>query len=117
MASSEKDLHSLENIVRYCDEMAESMKRFGDFGNYISDIDYQKSCALSLLQIGENVKKLSEDFKNEFSDMPWKQSAGLRDVIAHDYFGIDHRWMWETLTESVPKLRRYCAGAIQILQN
>jgi len=52
--------------------------------------DLQRDAILhNLLTIGEAVKGLSEEVRSSATDIPWRQIAGLRDVIAHEYFRID----------------------------
>lgn len=41
--------------------------------------------------IGEAVKNIPNDVRSNYSDIPWKQMAGLRDVLIHDYFGVNLR--------------------------
>lgn len=54
MSESERDLNILERIVRYCDQIDETIQRFGNDGQvFISDTVYQNAVALCLLQIGE----------------------------------------------------------------
>ena len=47
--------------------------------------------------IGEASKKISHDIKKEYSEMPWRQMAGLRDVLIHDYLGVDKERVWNVI--------------------
>ena len=42
-------------------------------------------------------------FNKSSIDIPWKEMAGLRDLVAHDYFGLDIDVIWNTVCDSVPK--------------
>lgn len=55
--------------------------------------------------IGEAVKRLSEDFKNAHPYIPWKDIAGMRDRLIHDYFQVDHQIVWNVLKTDLPKLK------------
>ena len=55
--------------------------------------------------IGEAAKNLSVDFKNKYSDIPWRQIAGMRDKLIHGYFGVDLDAVWDTATIDVPSLK------------
>jgi uncharacterized protein with HEPN domain len=57
--------------------------------------------------IGEAVKKLPRGIRERYSDIPWKEVAGFRDVLIHDYFGIDIGVVWKTIIEDLPFLKKY----------
>ena len=54
--------------------------------------------------IGEAVKNLSPSFRREHPDVPWKQIAGLRDVLIHHYFGVDIDSVWLVVKSRLPGL-------------
>lgn len=54
--------------------------------------------------IGEAVKNLPEDARNRAPVIEWKKIAGLRDIIAHGYFGVDDEILWSIVTQKVPEL-------------
>ncbi|MEA3240220.1 MAG: DUF86 domain-containing protein [Pseudomonadota bacterium] len=54
--------------------------------------------------IGEAVKSLSPLFRGEHPDVPWKQIAGLRDVLIHHYFGVDVDSVWLVVESRLPGL-------------
>ena len=55
--------------------------------------------------IGEATKRLTQGFKERYSDIPWKQIAGMRDKLIHDYFGIDMDAVWDTTERDIPILK------------
>lgn len=54
--------------------------------------------------IGEASKHLSDDIKSLDSEIPWKAIAGMRDKLVHDYFGVDVRFVWNTVEQDIPIL-------------
>ncbi|MBR1754769.1 DUF86 domain-containing protein [bacterium] len=52
--------------------------------------------------IGEAVKNLPIELKNKYPDIPFKQIAGMRDKIIHDYFGLDYEIVWKTIEDKLP---------------
>jgi uncharacterized protein with HEPN domain len=56
--------------------------------------------------IGEAVKNLPEEIKEKYYQIPWKDMAGMRDKLIHEYFGIDYEILWETIKHRIPELRR-----------
>lgn len=55
--------------------------------------------------IGEAVKKLSPEFKERQPGIPWKDVAGMRDKLIHDYFGVDLDAVWDTVKKDIPPLK------------
>ena len=56
--------------------------------------------------IGEAVKKLPEDLRAQHSGVEWKKIAGLRDILIHEYFGLDAEIVWDIVQNKVPALDR-----------
>ena len=57
-----------------------------------------------LIQVSENSLKLSDDFKNEFNEIPWVAVKGLRNRIVHDYGNVDYSIILDTIRNEIP----YC---------
>ena len=62
---------------------------------------------MPILQIGELVKNLSDEFISKYSAMAWKAIAGMRDIFAHHYGSIDYEMTWNTSIEDIPALKEY----------
>ncbi len=56
--------------------------------------------------IGEAGSRISKEFQNSHSAIPWAGMIGLRNKIVHDYFGIDSKIIWKIISEFIPDLRR-----------
>jgi len=54
--------------------------------------------------IGEATKHLSEEIRIQHPDVPWRRIAGLRDVLIHDYMGVDLEAVWEVTQRNLPEL-------------
>lgn len=54
--------------------------------------------------IGEAAKHLSESFKESHQGIPWKQIAGFRDVLIHNYIGVDIEQVWTVVEKNLPDL-------------
>ena len=66
---------------------------------------YQDAIVRNIEIIGEASKKLPESYKLSHPDVPWRQMAGMRDKITHDYADIDWEEVWKVATEDITDLR------------
>ncbi len=57
--------------------------------------------------VGEATKRLSPEFREKHSTIPWKQIAGMRDIISHKYDEIDLEEVWTVITVNLPSLHDY----------
>lgn len=55
--------------------------------------------------IGEATKRLSEATRNRCPDIPWRQIAGFRDVLIHDYMGVNLQRVWNVIEQDLPHLQ------------
>ena len=75
-----------------------------DKAAFMADRKTQSAVLHQLLIIGEAVKRLSPGFREKHPEIPWKQIAGTRDKIIHEYNNVDLDEVWRTLTADVPRL-------------
>ncbi len=63
--------------------------------------------------IGEATKQISDDFKTQHSNIPWKDMAGMRDILIHQYTEVDQDIVWETITQKIPPLKEQIAKILK----
>lgn len=90
-------LESIELIEGYVKNI-----EFKDFAKDRKTID---AVVRNFEIIGEASKYISEGIKNKYPDIDWKGMIGLRNRIAHEYFGISLEIVWNILKEELPKLK------------
>jgi uncharacterized protein with HEPN domain len=101
----------------YLDDISESILAIEEYAagatraQFESDRKLQDAVLRRLEVIGEAVKALPDEFRNEYPDVPWKQVAGLRDVLIHEYFGVKLVRVWHVVSEDLPVLKRCIAAA------
>lgn len=74
-----------------------------DFKTYDLDLLLQDSMMFRMIQISENAKKLTDEYKEKHDDIPWSKLHGLRNYIVYDYGNTDISVIYQTLTENVPE--------------
>ena len=68
----------------------------------MSNAVYRNAVALCILQIGELVGNLSDEFKAEHTVMPWRQIKLMRNIVAHRYGTVDHSITWDVVENDIP---------------
>ena len=56
--------------------------------------------------IGEAAKKVPPSVRKRHAKVPWKQMAGMRDKLIHEYFGVNYQVLWKTAQEDIPPVQR-----------
>lgn len=65
--------------------------------------------------IGEAAGKIPKSFRDKNKEIPWRDMAGMRNKLAHEYFGIDLNVLWETIQRDIPQLKTLLANIFQDL--
>ena len=73
---------------------------------FLDSIQLQDSIIRRLEIIGEAIKNVPNEFKETFKEIPWKKITGMRDILIHQYFGIDLDLTWEVVETYVPDLKK-----------
>ena len=101
-------MSEIDNVrVRHILDAAREAVNFSE-GRSRADLDTDRKLNLSLVRlleiIGEAARGLSQEFRQEHPDLPWKSMVGIRDRLIHGYFDINLDVVWETVTEDLPPL-------------
>ena len=74
------------------------------------------ACIKQMEIIGEASNHLSAELKSKFSDIEWAQIVGMRNVFAHEYFGIDSSLVWEIIKNDIPELKEKIERVLKSIQ-
>ena len=109
MKGRQRNIDILDKVVSYCNQIDEVNQHCGNSHEALeTDSVYKNAVAMCILQIGELVGLLSDDFRETYDNVPWKDIRGMRNIAAHRYGSFDTGKLWETVTEDIPFLKQYC---------
>ncbi len=86
-----------EKVLRYCDGLG--------FDEFISDSKLVEACVFNLSQMGELCRVVDAAFASVHPQIPWREMAGLRNRIVHDYEGVNLLLVWQIISDDLPPLR------------
>ncbi len=75
------------------------------FDDFTEGAVLKRACARSFEIMGEAVKNISSDFKRKRKEIDWKNIAGMRDKLIHQYFGVNWNILWDVIKEKLPGLK------------
>ena len=91
--------HMLDCILRI-DEYVESKEQF-----YSSRL-VQDAVVRNLQVMSESSQRLAEEIKQRYPDIPWKEISGFRNILVHDYLGVDLDVIWSVVEQELPSLQQ-----------
>jgi uncharacterized protein with HEPN domain len=71
---------------------------------FVDNETLKRAVVRSLEIIGEASKKIPADFKVKWGSIEWKNMAGMRDRLIHDYIGVNYSIVWDVLVNKIPQL-------------
>lgn len=116
MRKGKRELVDYLQDILYAIEKAESFAANMDY--YAFEADEKPSFAVfrALEIVGEASKKITPEMRQKYPDVPWKEMAGMRDKLSHDYFGVNLQRVFETVRRDLPPLRASIQKIVQELE-
>ena len=94
----------------YLEDICEAMRRIAQYTaaltyeGFLRETIVQDAVVRNLTIVGEATKRLSPDFRRTHPKIPWRNMAGMRDRLTHDYFGINCDIVWTVAHDEIPTL-------------
>ena len=102
---SRDEIMYLQDIAENCKKILRFTKGFTQ-PDLIQDEKTYDAVVRNLEIIGEAAKHIPENLRKQLPDIEWRKAAGLRDMLAHAYFGIDNDILWDVVQNKVPQLAK-----------
>jgi uncharacterized protein with HEPN domain len=99
--------HILDAIIKIESYIAVGREEFS------AKSHWQDAVIRQLEIIGEAAKHLSEELRSQYPETPWRQFAGLRDVLIHNYMGVDIAAVWQITQKDLPPLKAHVQTMLQ----
>lgn len=106
----------------YILHMIDSMDQISEYTDQISMAEFkenrliQDAVVRNFEIVGEAAKKVSIQTKKKFPHIPWKNMAGMRDKLIHNYMGVDLDAVWKTIEDIVPSMRKKLDEVVQSMR-
>ena len=95
---------SLQKIKQYTKGLSEQ--------DFYQNIQVQDAILRRLEVIGEATNHLPESFRNEHPQIPWRKISGMRNVLIHEYFGVNLHRVWLTVAKDLPLFQRQLSKVV-----
>lgn len=114
-ATPQRDVEWLRDILEAIEKI--EARVVGGRAAFDRDGVLQDAIVRQLQIIGQATKRLSEDFRVRYPDVPWREIAGMRDVLVHDYSRVDLNAVWNVVEKELPPLKKAVEAALGELDN
>ncbi len=95
----------LKHILDECNFIQEAITADIKKEKFLENEVLKRAIVRSLEIIGEATKKIPADIKYEWGEIQWKNMAGMRDKLIHDYFGVNYTIVWDVIKNKIPELK------------
>ena len=103
---SEKDKGNLSVIIESCSKIRRFVDDAYDAEAFFADEKTFDAVLMNFVVIGEAVARLTDELKEKETRIPWARIKGFRNIVAHDYFGVDAEEVWQIVNNHLPDLEK-----------
>ncbi|RYA23319.1 hypothetical protein CRU96_08625 [Malaciobacter halophilus] len=105
---------SLLSILESIEKIENYTKDFSTADDFYHDEKSFDATMMQFVVIGEMISKFDEDFKQKYSHIPWQKVKDFRNIVAHNYFGIDADEIWDIIKNKIKPLKSEIEALISI---
>lgn len=103
----------------YVQDVLDSIERIEEYSSGLKWEEFRKNNLVidaivrNFEIIGEAVKHIPKTIRDRYPDIEWREAAGFRDVLIHEYFGIDTEALWDTIKTNIPSFKKKIMAILQ----
>lgn len=108
------DTETLQLLAYYCKRIATVVDACqNQFDTFMQDEDKIDVMSLNMIQLGERINSnLSDEFKEKYTEIPWRDYIAMRNKLTHAYFELDEELLWDSAITDVPILYEFCLSRL-----
>ena len=95
----------IDDIIEAINKIQQYTRGY-DFGSWCKDEKTIDAVIRNIEIIGEASSHLPEEIQKQFEDIPWSTMKAIRNILVHEYFGVDLEIIWKTVKEDLPDLKK-----------
>jgi uncharacterized protein with HEPN domain len=98
------DLTYLDDAMQFIDDISSRISQVSK-EEFLANANLQDSITLKIIYIGEALGRVSNEFREANTELPWRNAIGMRNRLAHDYGNVNLNDVWVAATVNLPELR------------
>lgn len=105
----------------FLEHILESIEEIEKYSRKLTKEEFKKTTIVQdaiirrIEMIGEAVKNLPPELTKKYHKIPWREVAGMRDILIHEYFGVNTNIVWNTVKKDLPKLKEQVEKIVEKL--
>ena len=116
MSHKQKEIDTLLDILDFAGKIESFTADISDADCFFKNELVFDAVLMNLVNIGESIARLSDEFITEHNEVPWQKIKNLRNIIAHDYLGIDAEEIWQIIKNRLPEFKDAVEDVLKALQ-
>ena len=101
----EKEKYNILAILEAINKILNYTSSFSDADEFFANEKNFDAVLMNFIVVDEMVVRMSDEFINKYDDIDWFRIKGFRNIVAHNYFGIDAEEVWQIIEDKIPALK------------